>query len=397
RQIEAEQQRSDLQRQQTLRQTERANTLAAILKDIHRSVFSGDLYSMILRTCLTLTGGARGMYVTMRGEQRIVRVRAAVNVDGYPQTPPSEYIKALCAKVVDENQTLVCNEADDLSALPAPRDAAERFRNCIVAPVVLLKNFDGIMIVADRAEGEFDEDDVETLVSVGDQAGIAVENMQLQRELQNAYLSTVSMLADAVEAKDSYTQGHCEMVSRYARLTAEQLRLSDYHRSVVCYAALLHDVGKIGVSDGVLNKPGLLSAEERELVRSHVRVGHTLISHVAVLDVVANVVLHHHEWWDGSGYPDGLAGEAIPLASRIICVVDAYCAMITRRSYKEAFSPERARAELRHFAGRQFDPQVVEAFLQIIDLPEAQDQDDDEDAECGLLPAFTHLYALQRP
>jgi putative nucleotidyltransferase with HDIG domain len=397
-QLAAERRTSERQRQEALRQQERANKLAALLKDIHRSFFSGDLYSLILRACLTLTGGTRGLYVTMRGEQqRIVRVRAAIGLDGYPAAPPSEYIKALCAKSVDENRTFVCNQDDGLDDLPAPRDAAETFRNCIVAPVVLLKHFDGIMIVADKASGEFEADDVETLVSVGDQAAIAVENMELQRELQSAYLSTVSVLADAVEAKDSYTQGHCEMVSRYARLTAERLSLSDYNRSVVCYAALLHDVGKIGVSDGVLNKPGLLSPEERELVRSHVRVGHSLISHVRALDEVADVVLHHHEWWNGTGYPDGLAGEEIPLAARIICVVDSYCAMITRRSYKEAFSDERARDELQRYAGTQFDPQVVQAFLEILDTPAAQDQDDDEDAECGLLPTFTHLYGIQLP
>ncbi len=387
-------QQAEQQRQRAQRQQERADTLATSLKTINRSMFSGDLYSLILRACLNLTGGTRGLYITMRGAERKVQVRAVQGVDGYHTAPPSAFIAALCTKVVDEKETLVCNENDDIEDLPAPRDEGERFRNFIAAPVVLLKNFDGIMIVADRAEGEFDDDDVETLLSVGDHAGVAVQNMQLQRDLQSAYLATVSMLADAVEAKDSYTQGHCEMVSRYARLTAERLALSDYTRSVVCYAALLHDVGKIGVSDGLLNKPGLLTPEERELVRSHVRVGHTLLSHVAPLDEVANVVLHHHEWWNGTGYPDALAGEEIPLPSRIICVVDAYCAMTTRRSYKDAFSVERARDELQRYAGTQFDPQVVEAFLAIIDLPEAQDQDDDENAECGLLPAFTHLYGL---
>ena len=143
---------------------------------------------------------------------------------------------------------------------------------------MLLKNFDGIVIVADKLHGDFEEDDVERLLSVGDQTQVAVENRHLNRQLQEAYLSTVTMLAHAVEAKDSNTHGHCEMVSRYSRLTAQLLDLDDYDRSVVCYAALLHDVGKIGVSDGILNKPGPLLPEERDLVRSHVRVGHDLIA-----------------------------------------------------------------------------------------------------------------------
>lgn len=374
----------------------RANQLATSLKSIHRSLFSGNIYELILKACLTITGATRGMYITARGADDALRIRAAIDVDGYPKAPPSEFIKALCHKVLDENDSFVCNDDGDFNNLPKPDKAAEQFDNCLVAPVVLLKNFDGIIIAADKINGEFNEDDVETLLSVGDQAAVAVENIQLQRELQTAYLSTVSMLADAVEAKDAYTQGHCELVSRYARLTADQLDLSDYDKSLVCYAALLHDVGKIGVSDGILNKPGPLLPEERELMRAHVRVGHDLICKVPALESVAEVVLHHHEWYDGSGYPGGIKGEDIHIAARIVCVVDAYCAMITKRSYKEAYNHERALEELQRCAGTQFDPDVVDAFLAMLETAEAQSEDDDYDAECGVLPGFTHIRELQQ-
>lgn len=388
RQIEQERIRAE-------RQRERANQLAGCLKDLHRSLFDGNLYSLILRACLSVSGGTRGIYVTARGPHDHLVIRAAVDVDGYPKAPPSEFIMALCHKVLKDNETMVCSE-DDMSDLPEPSKPSEQFSSCIVAPVVLLKNFDGIVIVADKVNGEFDEDDVETMLSVGDQASVAVENARLQRELQGAYLSTVSMLADAVEAKDPNTHGHCEMVSRYARLTANRLEMTDYDRSLVCYAALLHDVGKIGVSDGILNKPGPLLPEERELVRAHVRVGHDLICKVPALDAVADVVLHHHEWYDGTGYPGGLQGEEIPMAARVVCVVDSYCAMITKRSYKEAYTDERARAELQRCAGTQFDPQVVESFLSMLDSPDANDLDNDDDADCGVLPGFTHVRELQQ-
>jgi HD-GYP domain-containing protein (c-di-GMP phosphodiesterase class II) len=194
-----------------------------------------------------------------------------------------------------------------------------------------------------------------------------------------------------VEAKDPYTHGHCEMASRYARLVGERLGLPAYEQAVVCYSALLHDVGKIAVSDGVLNKPGPLLPEERELMRAHVRVGHDLLLAVPALGPVADIVLHHHEWYDGRGYPDGLRGEQIPMAARIVAAVDAYCAMVTRRSYKEAYTDAHARAELIQGAGTQFDPRVVEALLAVLDDPRGTDGDDDYDAECGLLPEFLTL------
>ena len=389
------QEQVDLEREKASIQREKASRLATCLKDVHLSLFDGSVYSHILKACLTATGGTRGLYVTARGEIETLKVRAAVDVDGYPKSPPSDFVIALCRKALEEKDTVVCNESD-ISAVPGSKRPGEHFHNCAVAPVVLLKNLDGIVIVADKVQGDFDEEDVETLLSVGDQAAVAVENIRLHRELQSAYLATVSMLADAVEAKDPYTHGHCEMVSRYCRLTADRMSMDDRTRSIVCYAALLHDVGKIGVSDGVLNKPGPLLPEERELVRAHVRVGHDLINRVPALGAIADVVLHHHEWYDGTGYPDGLKGDEIPLAARIVSVVDAYCAMTTKRSYKPAYSDAEAREELARCAGTQFDPEVVKAFIEMLDSPHSGDPDSDSDAECGVLPGFGHIRDLQQ-
>jgi HD-GYP domain-containing protein (c-di-GMP phosphodiesterase class II) len=181
-------------------------------------------------------------------------------------------------------------------------------------------------------------------------------------------------------------------VSQYARIAAEHLELSAEEKRVACYAALLHDVGKIGVSDGVLNKPGPLIAEERKLVEAHVRIGHDLLVGIPALRDVASAILYHHEWWDGSGYPEGRAGEDIPIASRIVSVVDAYCAMLDKRSYKEAFSPEQARAELHRCAGTQFDPRIVEVVLRAIDEAAAAEAaggiDADAQSGCGILPGM---------
>ena len=359
--------------------------VAESLKQIHASLFRGGLHDLILQACLRVTGATRGVYLSMRGKGSPLRVRAAVGVDEHPDGVPSDFLRAICERVLETGDSVVCADESALAEFP-PRRPGEEFRNCVATSVVLLRNFDGIVVVADKLSGEFNEADIETLLAVGDQAAVAVENARLHDHVRSAYLATVSMLADAVEAKDPYTHGHCEEVARYARLIADRLALPETVRRIVCYAALLHDVGKIGVSDGVLNKPGPLLPEEKDLVRAHVRVGHDLLLNVPALRDVAHAVLHHHEWYDGTGYPDGLRGESIPVASRVVGVVDAYCAMIRRRSYKEPFSCDHAKAELARCAGSQFDPAVVAVFLQVLESPEATDPDADFSADCGLLP-----------
>jgi putative nucleotidyltransferase with HDIG domain len=369
-------------------QRRRADVLETALKDIHRAFFDANIYELILRACLKLTGATRGLYVAVDAHGAPHRVRAVVDVQGYPQSPASPFLESLCARAAREVETLVYNKDGDAGDLPHPACASEGFRNFIAAPVILMRGLSGIIIAADKETGDFEDDDVQTLLHIGDQAGVAVENIHLRQKLQNAYLATVSVLADAMQAKDPYTQGHCEMVSRYARRIGQRLSLDAQQLSIVSYAALLHDIGKIGVSDGILNKPGPLLPAERDVVRSHVQIGHDLLNHIPALSVVADAVLHHHEWYDGTGYPDCLQGEQIPVASRIVGVVDSYGAMITRRSYKEAFGEDYARAELSRCAGSQFDPQIVDVFLQVLADPPPEPTEEDEENELSPLPGF---------
>ncbi|MDQ2686953.1 MAG: HD domain-containing protein, partial [Armatimonadota bacterium] len=315
---EAEQQQGaiqtqvDAQRAHAASQRERNKQLEEVLKELHATFYTGNVYALILKACLIITGATRGVYVTTKGGDSPLRIRAAIDVDGYPQSPPSDFLQALCRKVLDDDETFLARTEEDFAGLPEPKAPTEHFHNCLVAPVSLLANLSGIVICADKMAESFDEHDVESVLAVGNQATIAAENEHLRRQLQQAYLGTVSVMADAMEAKDSYTHGHSEMVSRHARLIARHLNLTEEERSIISYAALLHDIGKIGVSDGLLNKPGPLLPEERELVRTHVRLGHDLIGHVPALQPVAEAVLHHHECYDGTGYPSGLVGDAIP-------------------------------------------------------------------------------------
>ncbi|MFA5802115.1 MAG: HD domain-containing phosphohydrolase [Thermoleophilia bacterium] len=199
--------------------------------------------------------------------------------------------------------------------------------------------------------------------SIADQAASALQRANLFSDLEKAYLETVLTLANAVEAKDTYTKNHAENVSHMAVEVGKAMGLDDSLLEDLKYGGVLHDVGKIGVPDAVLKKPGKLDDDEWILMRAHAALGFEIIKPVHRLAGAAKVVRHHHERYDGHGYPDGIAGEAIPITARILTTVDSYSAIVDRRPYKQARSHAEAIAELNRCAGTQFDPQVVENFI----------------------------------
>ncbi|MGB4592755.1 MAG: HD-GYP domain-containing protein, partial [Coriobacteriia bacterium] len=184
-------------------------------------------------------------------------------------------------------------------------------------------------------------------------------------ELSEAYTATVRSLVSAIEAKDPYTRGHSERVAVYARRLAEEAGLPATDASLVERAALLHDVGKIGVRLSTLTSPNPLSAGEVREIREHPTIGGDLIQQVEFLSDVVPVIRHHHEHMDGTGYPSGISGEEIPLLSRVLAVADAYDAMTSDRAYRPGMDECEALAELRRVAGSQLDAGMVEHFLAI--------------------------------
>ncbi len=184
-------------------------------------------------------------------------------------------------------------------------------------------------------------------------------------QLQFAYEASLTMLANAIEVRDSYTRGHVERVTAYAETVAKSLQWSQEEINILRFGAILHDIGKIQIRDEILHKPGPLTPEEREEIETHPIVGAQMLAGIPFLEKVAPIVRHHHERWDGQGYPDGLSGEEIPMAARIVTLVDTFDAITTTRPYRVARSPEVARAELAKNAGTMLDPHLVEAFLQL--------------------------------
>ncbi len=202
--------------------------------------------------------------------------------------------------------------------------------------------------------------------SLTEQGGAVAEGGEAEPRLHPAVIETITSLASAVDAKDHYTQGHSQKVARYAALIAQEFGLSAAEVEEVRLAALLHDVGKVGIPEPILNKAGPLDAEEWELMKSHARLGARILEPLRTLDRIQDMVAHHHEFYDGSGYPDGLAGEQIPLGARIIAIADAYDTIVSDRTYKKARTEEDALAELERCAGTQFDPKLVHVFVSVL-------------------------------
>ncbi len=189
---------------------------------------------------------------------------------------------------------------------------------------------------------------------------------ELSRRLSNISMETLRILVAAVEARDPYTKDHSVRVASFSRYIAEELGLSQHQIATIYSAAMLHDIGKIGISDNILTKPGTLTDEEYELIKQHPTIGVTILEQTQFFVSEISLVKHHHERFDGQGYPDGLVGEDIPLGSRIISVADAVEAMLARRSYKNNYDIEFTIRQLEEGAGTQFDPNIVEVALNVI-------------------------------
>jgi HD-GYP domain-containing protein (c-di-GMP phosphodiesterase class II) len=187
------------------------------------------------------------------------------------------------------------------------------------------------------------------------------------QKYQRLFLGTLKVLTAAIEAKDPYTRGHSARVNEYAKAIGVELGLSDEQLEFLQYAALLHDVGKIGIDEKILCKPGKLDRKEWGTIRDHPLMGAGIIEPIELFSEILPFVIHHHEAFDGDGYPRGLTGSEIPYGARIITVADAFDAMTSDRPYRKAFSVDAALEELQDNSGTQFDPTVVEAFLAAIE------------------------------
>jgi putative nucleotidyltransferase with HDIG domain len=211
--------------------------------------------------------------------------------------------------------------------------------------------------------GEFGTVEANLLSSVGTILGIHSGNIDLYRQQSDLFGSVVRAMSSAIDAKDPYTRGHSDRVARVSSRLAQELKCDDETIRTIYLGGLLHDIGKIGIDDGVLRKPGKLTDAEYEHIKTHVEIGYRILRGLRKMGHVLPIVLHHHEAWDGSGYPFGLAGTNIPFLARIVAVADAYDAMSSDRPYRKGMEDAKLDGIFRTGAGKQWDPDVVEAFF----------------------------------
>ncbi len=239
-------------------------------------------------------------------------------------------------------------------------------RSLMTVPMVLEdKSIGAIQAVNKRGGLRFTADDLELFRSIADSAALAVSNAQLVADLENSYDLTLDALSAALDLRDRETEGHSRRVVEYTARLAKQMGLDQRTITTFRRGALIHDVGKIGVPDAILRKPGTLDPEERKIIERHPQAGYDMLAEIPYLQEEIKIVLCHQEKWDGTGYPRGLKGEEIVLGARLFMVADSFDALLSDRPYRKGCTYEEAREIIAAEAGKQFDPKAVEAFLAV--------------------------------
>jgi len=238
----------------------------------------------------------------------------------------------------------------------------------IYVPLVAGRSAVGVLVVESRSTAPLGEIELRTVATVAAQLALTVRSLRLAEELRATLGASVEAIASAVEARDGYTEMHCRRLALFCVSMARRLDLPAEEIEAIRLGALLHDVGKIGVRDHILLKAGRFSPAERAEMERHAEIGHRIVRPITGLDdVTVRCVRNHHERWDGSGYPDGLAGDAIPLGARIVAIVDVWDALSTARPYKPAYAQPEVLRILEKDRGTHFDPKLVGLFLQVLE------------------------------
>jgi len=350
-------------------------TLHAVLTKIGRGISSmdniGSFLELIVETVTNAFAGKIGVLALLEegNEEFIVKtVYGAsfksddkVRIKVEKGTPIHSVILNKEAKIITE----------DVSNMIKAKDAQHCFESPLIcAPLICKDIVMGLIIVSGRQISEpFDDEEKTLLFNLASQTAVAIENSQLNKDIEQTYLETITALALAVDAKDKYSRGHLERVANYSMLIGKNLGLDEEDLNTLRDAANLHDIGKIGIPDEVLNKAGKLTEQERSLMERHTEIGESIIKPIRSLNHLCDLIRHHHEKLNGKGYPDGLKGDEISPLVRILSIADIYDALTTDRSYRKKFTKDAACEILRSMKD-ELDPDLVSVFIELLDEAE---------------------------
>lgn len=355
--------------EETRRRTAELEVFYEVSRQLRKARSAEEMYPILVEQAMRILRADHGALVFLNADRRVFTRLYTTGL--MEETPGSTFpVAGSPSGHVVEAGTAYVTADIGREALPSwLQPPAQILGPVMIVPVRSEREIVGTMGLARAKQPHalpFTDAEVRLLEGIAEIGGTAIRRARLHQNLEQAYIQMVLSLARTVDARDSYTGTHSEQLAVWAETVARALGCSEDEVQDIRWGALLHDIGKIGVPDGILRKPGPLTDEEWAVMREHPATGEKILLPVDRMRTVARLVRHHQERWDGKGYPDGLTGEEIPLGARILAVVDTYGAMTDTRTYREGRSSEEALAELRRCAGTHFDTRVVDIFCEMI-------------------------------
>ena len=344
------------------------NTLHEIAKNIGVVLDINKLLELILDLTGKVFGEVKTSSIMLYDEETQL-----LNIKLYKGKKSSQTIKpirsgeGIAGKVFQRGEPIIINDMHTTE----DNDSIDNGSSSICVPLKVKEKCVGVLSITDKLSGEpFDKSDLDMMVTLASQIAVSLNNAKLYEDLEASYLSAVRALANSIDAKDAYTMGHSERVAKYSVEIGKKMNLSDKDLKNLYIGALLHDIGKIGIPEAIINKTDKLTNEEYQEIKTHPTRGAMIIEPAKFLKEKVPLIKYHHERFDGKGYPDGLKGEEIPLMARIICCADSFDAMTSKRAYRDTMPIDFARKEMIRCSETQFDPKIVNAFLEVIENEE---------------------------